>query len=558
MILHERQLLCEKIDDLPWLTYLAIDKHPLKRQDFQRAHQRFTSYRSIFQHLEASYPDLVQGFHLRELPELRCRMLYIWDDACEALQEWDALADAWLLDGFKPTANEDMWSTNLYQLIAKRSHGKSTVATYSAAGHVRRGLISVGFEMKSGQDLAVSAMPYMGFSTKIRLKLNLHQSNTDRPQIGLPCAARRHRRATGGHIGAGIAGASVAHALRQHKISTTVFEAAHRVANGGSGNRLGLGHPLLHGGPSRQGTWYDAAFLHACQWPLKLAGRGAVLAAQDEAGGERWLKLSQTIPEDILRPLPPNKQQLPHGGCEMPSALLIKPAETVQSLLADQDIHYNAAIAAQRQDSAGIWLSCENGTEYGPFSDIIICSASNTLCAELNLTTARGQVIDVDGLPEGPAWSGRRYLLPGQPSLAGASYVLHDHGRELRPDEASEVIAALNAQAVNVGQWCGTGRASLRALSPDRLPYVGPLVDLAAATQALQGWASGAPAPRQPIPHRPGWWCSIGHGSRGLTGACYAATMLADAISGSAASTPLSHRQWVMPLRLLMRDLRKK
>ena len=78
----------------------------------------------------------------------------------------------------------------------------------------------------------------------------------------------------------------------------------------------------------------------------------------------------------------------------------------------------------------------------------------------------------------------------------------------------------------------------MRAISPDRLPYVGPLPDEQAAQEHLAAWAGGAPAPRTPVPHRPGWWCSLGHGSRGLTGAGYAAAMLADSICGWPPSTP--------------------
>ena len=47
--------------------------------------------------------------------------------------------DAWLLDGFAPDRNPDLWSTVLWRAIAALSADGTTIATFSAVGDVRRG-----------------------------------------------------------------------------------------------------------------------------------------------------------------------------------------------------------------------------------------------------------------------------------------------------------------------------------------------------------------------------------------------------------------------------------
>ena len=147
VILQKRKELLAAGHDVPWLTYLAIDKHPLQLDDLQRAHQRFPAYGDEFAAIDKVYPELVQGYHARFISDYRCRIVFIWDDVCAALREFEGRVDAWLLDGFKPSTNTQMWSQDLYTLMAERSHAETTFATYSVAGHVRRGLSAAGFSV---------------------------------------------------------------------------------------------------------------------------------------------------------------------------------------------------------------------------------------------------------------------------------------------------------------------------------------------------------------------------------------------------------------------------
>ena len=56
--------------------------------------------------------------------------------------------DAWLLDGFAPDRNPQLWSEALWRTLAELSDEGSTIATFSAVGAVRRALADAGFTMR--------------------------------------------------------------------------------------------------------------------------------------------------------------------------------------------------------------------------------------------------------------------------------------------------------------------------------------------------------------------------------------------------------------------------
>ena len=56
--------------------------------------------------------------------------------------------DAWFLDGFAPAKNPDMWSPHLFSAMARLARPGATLATFTSAGFVRRGLQEAGFTMR--------------------------------------------------------------------------------------------------------------------------------------------------------------------------------------------------------------------------------------------------------------------------------------------------------------------------------------------------------------------------------------------------------------------------
>ena len=66
-------------------------------------------------------------------------------DARDTLPTWSGRADAWFLDGFSPSKNPELWAPDLMSQVALHTAPNGTAATYTSAGHVRRGLSAAGF-----------------------------------------------------------------------------------------------------------------------------------------------------------------------------------------------------------------------------------------------------------------------------------------------------------------------------------------------------------------------------------------------------------------------------
>lgn len=71
----------------------------------------------------------------------------ILGDARQTLPLWQGRADAWFLDGFAPAKNPELWSDDLLHQVARHTAPGGTLATYTAAGHVRRTLAAAGFQI---------------------------------------------------------------------------------------------------------------------------------------------------------------------------------------------------------------------------------------------------------------------------------------------------------------------------------------------------------------------------------------------------------------------------
>ena len=68
-------------------------------------------------------------------------------DVRETLPRETEPVEAWYLDGFAPAKNPEMWGQDVLAAVAARLVPGGTVATYTAAGNVRRGLAAAGLEV---------------------------------------------------------------------------------------------------------------------------------------------------------------------------------------------------------------------------------------------------------------------------------------------------------------------------------------------------------------------------------------------------------------------------
>ncbi|MGB7815148.1 MAG: tRNA (5-methylaminomethyl-2-thiouridine)(34)-methyltransferase MnmD [Methylotenera sp.] len=130
------------------LHYVSIEKYPLKLVDLQRAMQLLPQFSVISSELISKYAGLESGLNQFNLAASRIQLdLWIGDVVMQLIQISD-IADAWILDGFAPAKNADMWSGEVFEHIERLSRINTTFATFTSAGVVRRGLQAVGFDVK--------------------------------------------------------------------------------------------------------------------------------------------------------------------------------------------------------------------------------------------------------------------------------------------------------------------------------------------------------------------------------------------------------------------------
>lgn len=137
------------------LRYTGFEAFALTSPQIARALAPFPALAPLAAPLIAAW-EATEGQAVRrlDLPFLQAEV--ILGDARATVPLWKGLADAWFLDGFAPSRNPEMWEPPLLHAVARRTAPGGTLATYTAAGHVRRALAEAG--------LVVQRRP--GFGTK--------------------------------------------------------------------------------------------------------------------------------------------------------------------------------------------------------------------------------------------------------------------------------------------------------------------------------------------------------------------------------------------------------
>ncbi len=135
----------ETTDPQQSLDFISFEKYPLDAEKIGLYLQPWlTFFDGRLQKLVLHYPPKIPGFHRIVLNE-RVTLTLIFDDINDAIPKLVADVDAWFLDGFKPSTNPDMWSDTVMENMARLSRKGTRLATFTAAGKVRRGLIAAGF-----------------------------------------------------------------------------------------------------------------------------------------------------------------------------------------------------------------------------------------------------------------------------------------------------------------------------------------------------------------------------------------------------------------------------
>jgi tRNA 5-methylaminomethyl-2-thiouridine biosynthesis bifunctional protein len=130
------------------LHFISIEKFPLKLDDLRRAHETWPQFAEISSDFLQNYTKLKVGNNVFSMAGGRIQLALQVDDISHALPLIPQKTDAWILDGFAPAKNPEMWSSTVFEHIARLSKPNATFATFTSAGAVRRGLQKIGFEVE--------------------------------------------------------------------------------------------------------------------------------------------------------------------------------------------------------------------------------------------------------------------------------------------------------------------------------------------------------------------------------------------------------------------------
>ncbi|WP_341781601.1 bifunctional tRNA (5-methylaminomethyl-2-thiouridine)(34)-methyltransferase MnmD/FAD-dependent 5-carboxymethylaminomethyl-2-thiouridine(34) oxidoreductase MnmC [Ectopseudomonas mendocina] len=561
------------------LHFVSVEKFPLTQADLQRALALWPELAPYAAQLLAQYRAIHPGFQRLLLDGGRVVLTLMVGDVLECLPQLDARVDAWFLDGFAPSKNPEMWTDALFTELARLSAPGATLATFTSAGFVRRGLIAAGF----------AVVRVKGFGHKREMLAGPFQAQQMQravPWFARPALPTGERQAV--VIGAGLAGCATAASLAARGWRVALLERHDDVAREASGNPQGVLYLKLsaHGTALSRlivaGFGHTRRLLERLQRGIDWDACGVLQLAFDAKEAERQSKLAAAFPNDLLHALTKDEAEqhagitLPAGGLFYPDAGWVHPPALCRQLVQHPLIElrpYQEALSLSRQDDR--WrVAGEKGTLAEAPVLVLACAAEiSRLLAEANLPLKRirGQI---SRLPASAASSALRtvvcaegYVAPpraGEHTL-GASFDFHsadltpsvaEHvgNLELLREISLDLAERLDAQTLDPATL--QGRAAFRCTSPDYLPLVGPLAEQQAFNEAYAVLARDArQIPETPCPWLPGLYINSGHGSRGLITAPLSGELIAAWLENEPLPVPRDVADASHPNRFMLRTL---
>lgn len=432
------------------LRLFSVEAYPLQRADAARAHALHAELADLSGQLLGQWPGGARGLHRIDFPALGAALDLAIGEAGEAVAGWAGKADAWFLDGFSPARNPEMWTPELLGLVAARTAPGGVAATWSVAGPVRRALCEAGF--------GVARLP--GFAAK--------RERIAAAMPGMVVDAAAPRVAV---VGAGIAGAALALALRDLGVEARLFAGGAMA----SGNPAALVSPRLAAGSQAGAALHALAFRRAVERvertaPEAVIARGAVrLLKPGEVG-----RAGATAGSGLFAP---GSLRLSDDRLELRDALVVAPGRVRAAWLGQVE---QLLVDGLVRDGAGWWVTGE-GRREGPFGSVCVAAGFGSVAlAGVPLQPVRGQVAVSGAQLEGPPTSWGGYVIPTDDGLLfGATHGRGDSGDDVRDMETArnmdELARVRPALAARVARGPLEALAGVRAAAGDHQPVAGAL-----------------------------------------------------------------------------------
>lgn len=533
--------------------------------------------------LLAQVGDLPTGWHRFRFDGGRVVLTLAIGDVRDTLPDIDACVDAWFLDGFAPALNPQMWSPEVFAAISARSRPGTTIATYTAAGEVRRGLEAAGF--------AMHRQPGFGFKREMLAGTCVAPQPDEPPAPWLSRPDARPDARTAIVVGGGIAGAAAAASLADRGLAVTLFERLPRLAGAASGNAQAVLYAKLSAHRTVRSNLFAQGYLHAAR---ELAVRlpddglawsrcGVLLLPESAADADRQRQLAVLAwPPSFLREVGREEAgvlagvEVPTGGLHFGSGGWAHLPAFCAALVAHDRIELRLATEALRfrRDANDRWVV--SGQDDLATADLLVLATAADLLAFpstawLPLDVIRGQVTSVPATTASgrlrTVMSGEGYVTPARAGhhAVGATFGLRDADTAIREADTIANLAMLGRLAPSLANALGapdaaslTGRASLRCVAPDHSPVVGGMIDDAEFTSRYRALSidattrfSGA------APWLPGLFVTVAHGSHGLISAPLAGEIVASLALGEPAPVASTTLRELAPTRFQARALKR-
>ncbi|MBW4019114.1 FAD-dependent 5-carboxymethylaminomethyl-2-thiouridine(34) oxidoreductase MnmC [Moraxella osloensis] len=470
-------------DNHSHLHIITTEKFPLSKTDLAQALSVWTELVGLSQQLIANYPPPLAGCHRLNWFDERLTIDLWLGDATSSLSQvtGQGKVDAWLLDGFAPSCNQELWSESLLAQIARLSKPHTTLATFSVASAVKQGLKHHGFTLakrkgfgKKREMLTASFQPkstsasfcevYFRYNKKIKpffvtlpftdtFESRRRQRRKANKAKGfeLPNFSAITKPLSVAVIGAGVAGLSSAYALaaRGHKV--TIFDKAQPLA-GASGNIRGFLAPKLTSLKRLETNLHAIGYLASCRFYPYLTAQTGIKILQTtgcvDLLSHNRLQLDevQDFPPQFARLLTAEQAKAKVGyevgqAIFLPNAGLITTANFANAVLCHPNISFQTEELAYfqqayfQQDCDQVLLTFTERQQF--FDHVILCMALDTcnfLPTIKRFNHSRGQVTwfavdehDKAQLPKLPLKYGSYYASFNENSqchvMLGASFV---------------------------------------------------------------------------------------------------------------------------------------
>lgn len=457
------------------VDFISIEGFPLEREALAAAHACFPAIATAAAELREALPPRWPGYHLTSLCGGQLTLHLHYGDVGTILPDLEFLTDAWFLDGFAPARNPDMWNDDVMANIGRLTRPGGTLASFTAAGHVRRSLTSAGFKIEKRP----------GFGRKREMITGVMPGQ--KMDQAAPSSV--------GIVGGGIAGAAVAAALGRRGAHATIIEAAGSLGQAGSGNRMALQSPRLtvdHNAMSRlSASCLAYASRLSDQTEASLHHGVIALDSHDRMTQRHEIFRQQKWPETLLCGFDGGDT---YGtGLSYLSGRVIRPAKLIAGLAARAGHICDTTIRDINLEDSGVALATSDGRVL-EFDALVLAAGSglNGLLSQIGISVpleiTSGQVSHV---PEQFIESGvisRRHGISFGGYLTPSMDGYHDLGATFHKQAHGALPSLAEGHAHNVGllpdslvagrekDFASFGaRIGERASLPDRRPAFGKI-----------------------------------------------------------------------------------